>query len=71
MPIVVVCNQDAENFDSSTINIGRQLDLDENTPLRFIPEIDDNNVRRTLFTLLRSTTSEDELESKRESFVTK
>ena len=71
MPIVVICNQDAEISDSSTTNISQQLDLDENTPLRFIPEIDDNNVRRTLFTLLRSTTSEDELESKRESFVTK
>jgi CheY-like chemotaxis protein len=71
MPIVMVCNQDAENFDSSTKNISQQLDLDENTPLRFITEIDDNNVRRTLFTLLRSTTSEDELKSKRESFVTK
>lgn len=71
MPLIVVCKQDGEQGEFTAAKIAELLDLEETTPLRFIPGIDENNVRRTLFTLLRTTSDDSNEEMNKESFATK
>ena len=71
IPLLVVCIDRRQGMESQSMKIGDLLELDKNTPVRFISEIDPNSVRRVLFTLLNTVTDDKRIEPKRESFVTK
>ena len=49
---VIVCKQSQANSDFESHEVRRNLGLDESITLRFIDEVDSNNCRRILFTLL-------------------
>jgi len=70
MPIVVVCKLSSNGGESSSTHISRLLDLEEQTPLTLITEIDDASVRQALFALLNLKTKKSPTLNK-ESLATK
>jgi len=71
MPIVVVCKRGNDADEYSPKHISELLDLDEQTPLTVISEIDDASARHALFTLLNTKNEKSMTNTKRESLATK
>ncbi len=71
VPILIVCIDGEHEIDLQSKKIRDQMEIDKDTPVRFISAIDPNSVRRVLFTLLNASANEKMPEPQRESFATK